>query len=76
MPWLTVDRGDPDVVILDVIGMPPREITIAWHADRTLAPAARAFVEVVQEVAAGLWTASGYARRVTKSGRAKRAADR
>jgi DNA-binding transcriptional LysR family regulator len=52
VPLLTVDADDPEVVVLDVSGIPPREITLAWHADRTPAPAARAFVEVVQEVAA------------------------
>ena len=54
VPLLTVDQGDPDVAILGVHGVPPREISFAWHADRTLSPAARAFVEVVEEVAAGL----------------------
>ena len=54
VPRLTVDRNDPDVVALDVRGIPPREIALAWHTDRTLSPAASAFVEVVEEVAAGL----------------------
>jgi DNA-binding transcriptional LysR family regulator len=54
VPLLTVDKGDLDVAILDVHGIPPREISLAWHADRTLSPAARAFVEVVTEVVAGL----------------------
>ncbi len=54
VPRLTVDRNDPDVVMLGVRGIPPREIGLAWHADRRLSPAARAFVEVVEEVAAGL----------------------
>ena len=54
VPRLTVDRNDPEVVTLEVRGIPPREIALAWHADRTLSPAARAFVEVVEEVAAGL----------------------
>ncbi len=54
VPRLTVDRGDPDVAVLDVRGVPPREIGLAWHADRRLSPAATAFVEVVEEVAADL----------------------
>jgi DNA-binding transcriptional LysR family regulator len=54
VPQLTVDRADPDVAVLGVRGIPPREIALAWHADRTLSPAAAAFVEVVEEVAAEL----------------------
>ena len=54
VPLLTVDRGDPEVAVLEVRGMPPREIGLAWHADRTLSSAATAFIEVVEEVAAGL----------------------
>jgi len=54
VPRLTVDRSDPEIVMLDVRGIPPREIGLAWHADRKLSPAATAFVEVVEEVAAGL----------------------
>jgi len=54
VPRLTVDRADPDVATLDVRGIPPREIGLAWHADRRLSPAATAFVDVVEEVAAGL----------------------
>lgn len=54
VPRLTVDRTDPDVVMLGVRGVPPREIGLAWHADRRLSPAATAFVEVVEEVAVGL----------------------
>lgn len=54
VPRLTVDRGDPDVAVLDVSGIPHREIALAWHADRRLSPAASAFVEVVEEVAAEL----------------------
>jgi len=37
-----------------VRGIPPREIAFAWHADRKLSRAAAAFVDVVEEVAAGL----------------------
>lgn len=52
VPRLTVDRSDPDVAMVAVRGIPPREIGLAWHADRRLSPAAIAFVEVVEEVAA------------------------
>ncbi len=54
VPRLTVDRGDTDVAMLGVRGIPPREVGLAWHADRTLSPAASAFVEIVEAVAAGL----------------------
>ena len=54
VPRLTVDRSDTDVAVLDVRGIPPREIGLAWHADRRLSPAATAFVEVVEEVAVGV----------------------
>lgn len=54
VPRLTVDRSDPDVAVLSVRGIPPRDIGLAWHADRRLSPAATAFVEVVEEVAAGV----------------------
>lgn len=54
VPRLTVDRSDPEVAMLAVRGVPAREIALAWHADRRLSPAAAAFVEVVEEVAAEL----------------------
>ena len=54
VPRLTVDRSDPDIVTLDVRGIPPREIALAWHADRKLSPSASAFVEIVEEVASRL----------------------
>ncbi len=54
VPRLTVDRGDPETVALEVRGMPPREIGLAWHIDRKLSTAATAFVEVVEEVAVRL----------------------
>ena len=54
VPRLTVDKADPEITTLEVRGIPPREIGLAWHADRTLSPAARAFVEVVEEVSGRL----------------------
>ncbi|MDQ3121987.1 MAG: LysR family transcriptional regulator [Actinomycetota bacterium] len=54
VPRLTVDQSDPEITTLDVRGIPPREIGLAWHADRKLSRAASAFVDVVEEVAAGL----------------------
>jgi DNA-binding transcriptional LysR family regulator len=45
-PLLTVEPGDESVVAIDLAGrMPPRIIGLAWHRDRTLSPAANAFVE-------------------------------
>jgi DNA-binding transcriptional LysR family regulator len=54
VPLLTVARRDPRTRIVRVSGIAPREITVAWHADRTLSPGARAFVDVVSGVAAAL----------------------
>ena len=62
VPLLGVDERD-DVVALEITGIPPREITIAWHADRTPTPAARAFVEIVTEIGAEI--AAGYAQGVS-----------
>lgn len=56
----------PDVAVLDVAGVPPRQIAIAWHADRTPTPAARAFVEIVTQLGAEI--AAGYAQSVTSPG--------
>ena len=62
VPLLGVD-DDPDVAVLEGSGIPPRLITIAWHADRTPTAAARAFVEIVTEIGAEI--AAGYAQGVT-----------
>jgi DNA-binding transcriptional LysR family regulator len=45
VPRLTVDEGDPRVVVRELAGVPPRVIAIARHRDRYHSPAARAFVE-------------------------------
>ncbi|MGI8974157.1 MAG: LysR family transcriptional regulator [Gaiella sp.] len=52
VPLLTVERSDPRIAILDVTGIPPREIVLAWHVDRPPQTAGSAFIEVVLEVAA------------------------
>jgi DNA-binding transcriptional LysR family regulator len=62
VPLLGVDER-LDVAVLEVAGVPPRLITIAWHADRTPTPAARAFVEIVTGIGAEI--AAGYAHGVT-----------
>lgn len=51
VPRLTVTRGDRMVKALPVAGIAPREITLAWHADRTLSPGGRAFVDIVGSLA-------------------------
>ena len=62
VPLLGVDES-ADVAVLEVAGVPPRLITIAWHADRTPTPAARAFVEIVTGIGAEI--AAGYAHGVS-----------
>ena len=57
VPLLGVDESD-EVAVLGVTGVPPRLITIAWQADRTPSPAARAFVEIVTGIGAEI--AAGY----------------
>ena len=61
VPLLGVDES-PEVAVLEVAGVPPRLITIAWHADRVPSPAARAFVEIVTGIGAEI--AAGYAQGV------------
>ncbi len=61
VPLLGVDES-PDVAVLEVAGVPPRLITIAWHADRVPTPAAEAFVEIVTKLGAEI--PAGYAHGV------------
>jgi len=50
VPRLAVDLGDPRTVVIDVGELfPPRRLGIAWHAERSLSPAARAFMELARE---------------------------
>jgi DNA-binding transcriptional LysR family regulator len=55
VPVLTVDTADPAtaVVALDP-EPPPRELALAWHADRRPPASLDAFVEVVADVCEGL----------------------
>jgi len=49
MPRLTIDAADPRVRLLDLQGLvPDRVLGIAWHRERSLSPAALAFVEAVR----------------------------
>lgn len=51
VPRLTVDSTDESVAVIDLgERVPPRLIGIAWHADRTLTPAAEAFVAAAKEL--------------------------
>lgn len=61
VPQLTVDARDRTTSVVPVADMPPREITLTWLADRTLSPAAHAFVAVVEALAAGLARGRGRA---------------
>ena len=54
VPLLTVDRSDRRVAVVDVTGVPPREISLAWHVDRPPQTAGIAFVEIALAVAAQL----------------------
>ena len=65
VPLLGVGES-AEVAVLGVTGVPPRLITIAWHADRVPSPAARAFVEIVTGIGAEI--AAGYAHGVSDHG--------
>ena len=58
VPLLGVD-DDSEISVLEVASIPPRQITLAWHADRAPTPAAQAFLEIVREH--GIEIAAGYA---------------
>ena len=53
VPRLTVDLHDASTVAIELGELvPPRRISLVWHSDRYHSPAARAFVELAQEVGA------------------------
>ncbi len=54
VPRLTVDEEDERVRLVELDDVPPRMIGVVWHHDRHRGPAARAFVELAQEVCADL----------------------
>ncbi len=66
VPLLGVDEK-ADVAVLEVAGIPPRVITLAWHADRTPTRAAMAFIEIVTGIGAEI--AAGYAQGVSHRSR-------
>ena len=55
VPLLAADLGDDRVVVLPMgASVPERQIAIAWHRDRALSPASRAFIEVTRALCAEL----------------------
>lgn len=66
VPMLGVDER-ADVAVLEVSGMSPRVITLAWHTDRTPTRSAMAFIEIVTQIGAEI--AAGYAQGVSDRGR-------
>ncbi len=55
VPLLAADESDDAVALLGLEGdVPDRRIAIAWHRDRVLSPAARAFIALAQELCAQL----------------------
>jgi DNA-binding transcriptional LysR family regulator len=52
MPRMTIASADPRLRVLDLDGLvPDRVIGLAWHSERSLSPAALAFVEAVRRSA-------------------------
>ena len=55
VPLLTIDTSDPSIVVIPLERPPaPRELGLAWHAARRRPPALEPFVEIVNDVCAGL----------------------
>ncbi len=55
VPLLAADETDDAVALLELEGgVPDRRIAITWHRDRSLSPAARAFIALAQEMCAQL----------------------
>ncbi len=53
IPSLAVSPRE-DLVVLDLDGFPPRVTSIAWHRERSLSPAAKAFIEVARRVSGSM----------------------
>jgi DNA-binding transcriptional LysR family regulator len=60
VPRLTVDENDERIRVLELEDVAPRMIGIAWHRDRHRGPAARAFVDLAQQVGAEFQPIRGY----------------
>jgi DNA-binding transcriptional LysR family regulator len=54
-PMLTIDLDDPTTTTVEVApAVPPRQLTVSWHADRQPSALLQAFVEATVEVCAGV----------------------
>ncbi len=54
-PMLTIDLDDPTTVILEIDPpVPPRTITVSWHADRRPSALIQAFVDATLEICAAV----------------------
>jgi len=53
IPSLAVSPRE-DLVALDLEGFPPRVTSIAWHRERSLSPAAEAFIDVARRVSSSM----------------------
>lgn len=55
VPLLTIDASDPSIAVIPLERPPaPRELGLAWHAARRRPPALECFVDIVNDVCAGL----------------------
>jgi molybdate transport repressor ModE-like protein len=54
VPRLTMDPEDEATALVELPKIAPRVIALAWHRDRYRTPAARAFVEMTQQIATEL----------------------
>jgi len=53
MPRLAVNFDDERTVVIELGDLvPPRQIAVAWHAERTVSQAAKALMELAVEVCA------------------------
>jgi DNA-binding transcriptional LysR family regulator len=60
VPRLATDPTDERVVLVEMDEhVPARQIALAWHRDRALSPAARAFIEATSALCAGLQEHAG-----------------
>ena len=54
VPRLTMDPEDEATALVELPKVAPRVIALAWHRDRYRTPAAKAFVEMTQQITAEL----------------------